>query len=148
MKIRSLMIAGLLISLMAFLSPVAQAQYGDILKGAKEMLGKGGLTESEIINGLKEALEIGTGKAVKRVSKVDGYYKNPKIKIPLPNAVQKVETLLRTAGYGPKVDAFELSMNRAAERAAPEAKAIFWDAIKQMKFEDARKILNGRDNEA
>ena len=82
------------------------------------------------------------------VSKVNGYYKNPKIKIPLPKAVRKVEKVLRAVGYGPQVDAFELSMNRAAEKAAPKAKAMFWDAIKQMTFSDARKILKGRDNEA
>ena len=57
------------------------------------------------------------------VSQADGYYGNPDIKIPLPESVKKVEKLLRAAGYGGKVDAFELSMNRAAERAAPEAKS-------------------------
>ena len=75
-------------------------------------------------------------------------YKDPEIKIPLPESVQKVEKLLRAIGYGDKVDSFELSMNRAAERAAPEAKSIFWDAITRMSFDDAGKILNGRDNEA
>jgi hypothetical protein len=79
---------------------------------------------------------------------VDGYYGNPQIKIPLPDSVKKVEKALRAVGYGSKVDAFELSMNRAAEKAAPKAKALFVDAIKQMSFQDARKILNGRDNEA
>ncbi len=59
-----------------------------------------------------------------------------------------MEKLLRTAGYGPQVDAFDLSMNRAAEQAATEAKPIFWDAIKQMTFDDARRILDGKDNEA
>jgi hypothetical protein len=59
-----------------------------------------------------------------------------------------VEKLLRGAGFGQKVDIFELSMNRAAEQAAPEAKSIFWDAIKEMDIADARKILNGRDDEA
>ena len=73
---------------------------------------------------------------------------NPEIKIPLPASVQKVENLLRGAGFGSKVDAFELSMNKAAERAAPEAKSIFWDAIKKMKIDDAKKILSGRDDEA
>jgi hypothetical protein len=72
----------------------------------------------------------------------------PEIKIPLPENVQKVEKLLRGAGYGSKVDAFELSMNRAAEQAAPQAKSIFWDAIKKMNFTDAKKILNGGDNQA
>jgi hypothetical protein len=125
------------------------AGFQDLLDSAKKFLGQSeGLTESEIIKGLKEALEIGTSNAVGIVSKIDGYYKNPKIRIPLPEDVQKVEKILRTTGFGQQVDEFEMSMNRAAERAAPEAKSIFWDAIKQMKFDDARKILNGRDNEA
>jgi len=125
------------------------AGLSDLLKGAQETFGsKGGLSNDEIIQGLKEALQIGTQNAVKLVSKPDGYYQNPDIKIPLPESVQKVEKLLRAAGYGAKVDSFELSMNRAAERAAPEAKSIFGDAIRQMTFDDAKKILNGRDNEA
>ncbi len=111
-------------------------------------LGGGKLSEKKIIEGLKEALQIGTGKAVKIVSKADGYYKNPKIKIPLPGAVKKVEKVLRGIGYGSQVDAFELSMNQAAEQAAPEAKAIFWDTIKKMSFADARKILEGKEDEA
>ena len=128
---------------------LGRAGFGDILKGAQKALGTGGsISDSEIIEGLKEALEIGSAKAVDLVSKTDGYYKNPKIKIPLPESAQKVETLLRGAGFGQKVDAFEMSMNRAAEQAAPEAKSIFWDAIKNMDIDEARKILNGRDDEA
>lgn len=107
-----------------------------------------GLSESDIVKGLKEALTIGTGNAVTYVSKTNGFYKNDNIKIPLPEAVQKVEKVLRVAGYGNQVDEFELSMNRAAEKAAPEAKSIFWSAIKEMKFADATKILKGSDNEA
>ena len=129
--------------------PGFSAGLSDIIKGAQNALGgSGSLTNDEIIAGLKEALQVGTEKAVALVSQTDGYFGNPDIKIPLPESVQKVEKLLRTAGYGQKVDAFELSMNRAAERAAPEAKSIFQNAIGQMSFEDARKILNGRDNEA
>ena len=127
------------------------AGLSDMLKGAQEALGgskSGGLSTDEITAGLKEALQVGTEKAVGLVSKPDGYFKNPDIKIPLPESVQKVEKLLRATGYGDKVDAFELSMNRAAERAAPEAKSIFWNAITDMNFEDAQKILNGRENEA
>jgi len=129
--------------------PGFSAGLSDFVKGAQNALGgSGSLTNDEIISGLKEALEVGTEKAVALVSQADGYYGNPDIKIPLPESVQKVEKLLRAAGYGQKVDAFELSMNRAAERAAPEAKSIFQDAISEMSFEDAGKILNGRDNEA
>ena len=125
------------------------AGLSDFLKGAKQSLGgSGALTNDEIIAGLKEALGVGTEKAVAVVSKPDGYYKNPDIKIPLPESVQKVEKLLRATGYGQKVDDFELSMNRAAELAAPEAKSVFGDAIKQMTFEDAKKILDGPDNAA
>ena len=129
----------------------ADAKFGlqDMLKDAKEAVGLGGeLSEAKIIEGLKEALEIGTSNAVELVSKADGYYGNPQIKIPLPDSVKKVEKALRAVGYGSKVDAFELSMNRAAEKAAPEAKSLFMDSIKQMSFEDARRILDGRDNEA
>ena len=130
-------------------TPKAQAGLGDILKDASEIFTSGeGLSQSDIINGLKEALHIGTENAVSLTSKVDGYYKNPSIKIPLPESVKKVERVLRVAGYGEEVDGFVLSMNRAAERAAPEAKSLFWDSIKQMTFSDAKKILNGRENEA
>ena len=115
---------------------------------AKKMGGAKGLSDDDIINGLKQALEVGTGNAVTMVSQTNGYYKNPKIRIPLPENVQKVEKLLRATGFDSQVDEFELSMNRAAERAAPEAKAIFWDAIKQMSFADARQILDGPDNAA
>jgi len=126
-----------------------EAGFQDWLKEtAKKLGGEKGLSEDEIINGLKQALEVGTSNAVTTVSKTDGYFKNPKIRIPLPENVMKVEKLLRATGFGNQVDEFELSINRAAERAAPEAKTIFWDAIKQMSFTDAREILNGPDNAA
>jgi len=128
---------------------VNAAGLSDYIKGAQQTLGgSGALTNDQIIAGLKEALEVGTEKAVALVSKPDGYYKNPDIKIPLPESVQKVEKLLRATGYGEEIDDFELSMNRAAERAAPEAQSIFGDAIKKMTFDDAKKILNGPDNAA
>jgi len=66
----------------------------------------------------------------------------------IPHCFQKVEELLKAVGYGPKVDAFVESMNHAAEKASPQAKAIFIDGIKQMQFSDAKKILEGRENEA
>jgi len=147
MKARIVLFMGMLLALAGH-GAYAQ-QIGDVLKGLQKGVGGGSAaSETEIVNGLKEALQIGTGNAVQIVSKVDGYYKNPKIRIPLPDTVQKTEKILRVAGYGSKVDEFELSMNRAAERAAPEAKTLFMDAIKQMTFTDAKKILNGREDEA
>jgi len=129
--------------------PQVEAGFQDWLKETvKKVGGEKGLSENEIVNGLKQALEVGTGNAVTMVSKTDGYFKNPKIRIPLPENVEKVENLLRATGFGSQVDKFELSMNRAAERAAPEAKTIFWDAIKQMSFTDARQILDGPDDAA
>ena len=149
MKNRILLVLWSTLSIWIFSSALVSAGFQDILKGAQKMLGTSdSISESEIVDGLKQALEIGTGKAVDLVSKTGGYYNNPEIKIPLPASVQKAEKLLRGVGFGSKVDAFELSMNNAAERAAPEAKSIFWDAIKKMKIDDAKKILNGGDDEA
>jgi hypothetical protein len=126
-----------------------EAGFADFLKNIQKALqGEQALTQEDIIDGLKEALEMGATNAVKKVSVVNGYYKNPKIKIPLPENIQKVKKLLTKTGLGSQVKSFELSMNRAAERAAPGAKRIFWNAIKQMRFSDARRILNGADNEA
>ena len=125
------------------------AGFGDFMKSVEKVLGGGGgLSEDKIVQGLKEALEIGTKNAVGNVSQTDGYYGNPIIRILLPEKVKKVEGLLRTVGYGSQLDAFELSMNRAAEKAAPEAKEMFWETIRGMSFDDARKILKGRENEA
>lgn len=127
----------------------ALAGFDDIFKGVKDAIGLGGeLPETKIIEGLKQALQIGTKNAVNTVSRAEGYYKNPEIRIPLPDSVRKVEKILKAVGFGPQVDAFEKSMNHAAERAAPEARDLFLDTIKKMSFADARKILGGRDNEA
>ena len=126
-----------------------QAGFQDYLRDAmKALKGGEGLTHDDVVGGLKEALEVGTRNAVQAVSRTDGYFRNPQIKIPLPENVRKFEALLRATGFGPRVDAFELSMNRAAERAAPEARSIFWDAIKQMTFTDARAILDGPEDAA
>ena len=130
-------------------APPSYSGFQDFLKGAMQSLGiNQGPTEEEIVKGLKEALEIGTNNAVALVSRTNGYFNNPKIKIPLPENVQKAEKFLRGIGFGRQVDDFELSMNRAAERAAPQAKSIFWGAIKKMTFADGRKILNGPDDAA
>jgi hypothetical protein len=145
---RASLVATVFLGIGLFSASPALSQWGDFLKDLRKSLGGQALSEDEVVRGLKEALEVGTAKAVESVSKVNGYYENPQIRIPLPESVQKTEKLLRTAGFGPKVDEFELSMNRAAERAAPEAKALFWDGIRHMTFSDAKKILGGRENEA
>ena len=125
----------------------AYAQLDELLRG----LGIGqpkGLSEAKIGSGLKEALKIGTGNAVNLTGRLDGYFMNEAIKILMPEKLKTMEKGLRAIGYGPKVDEFILSMNRAAERAAPGAKKIFWDAIGEMTFDDARKILAGSNTAA
>lgn len=106
------------------------------------------LDNSTIIKGLKEALATGTERAVTEVAKPDGYFGNQQIKILLPDKIQKVTNVLGTVGYQQQVDAFVLSMNRAAEKAAPQAANLFGDAIRQMTVEDANGILNGTESAA
>jgi cell division septum initiation protein DivIVA len=148
MRTRRLLALWLLVGLVVVQPPHASAQLKDLLKSIGEALKGRELSESTIIRGLKEALRIGTGNAVEMVSQVDGYFDNPQTRIPLPESVQNVEEILRAVGFGPKVAAFERSMNRAAERAAPEAKSLFLEAIRQMTFSDAKEILQGQDDEA
>ena len=125
----------------------AQAGFwDDLLKAVNPSSSE--LTLEKTIAGLKEALSVGSGNAVTTVGAVNGYFKNPDIKILMPEKIQNVAEMLRTVGYGKTVDEFVLSMNHAAEQAAPKAKALFIDAIKQMTFEDAKKILNGGDTSA
>lgn len=106
------------------------------------------LDNSTIIKGLKEALATGTERAVTEVAKTDGYFGNQMIKILLPDKIQTAANLLGTVGYQQQVDAFVLSMNRAAEKAAPQAASLFGDAIREMTVEDAKGILNGTDTAA
>ncbi|QEM68799.1 DUF4197 domain-containing protein [Geobacter sp. FeAm09] len=106
------------------------------------------LDDSTIIRGLKEALATGTTKAVKLVSQRDGYFGNDMIKILMPEKIRTAADLLGKFGFQPEVDAFVLSMNRAAEKAAPKAAEHFVAALKEMSFDDARKILHGGNTSA
>lgn len=132
----------------AFSAAVAQAGFFDnILKGLGGTASQGP-DDSTVVSGLKEALSVGTKNAVSSVSQTDGYFSNEMIKILMPENIQKVADVLGKIGYQKEVDEFVMSMNRAAEKAAPQATAFFVDAIKQMNFDDARKILNGGDTAA
>jgi hypothetical protein len=105
----------------------------------------GKLTNDEVISGLKEALEVGTQNGTKKLSAVDGFFKDAVIKILMPPEAQKAEKTLRNMGLGKQVDNAILSMNRAAEDAAKSAAPIFINAIKQMSIQDAFSILKGGD---
>jgi hypothetical protein len=104
-----------------------------------------GLNDAKIGSGLKEALSVGTQKAVRLVDQPGGYLNNEAIKILLPQNLRPVERVLRGMGQGPRIDEFVASMNHAAESAAPEAETIFADAVTEMTIDDARKLLNGGD---
>jgi hypothetical protein len=121
-----------------------------LLKNAKKFFNSNskGLTEKDAADGIKEALVNGTGESVKLVSVLDGYWGNPEIKIPFPTEAKDMESRLRAIGMGKKVDEFNLSMNRAAEKAANEAKPIFIAAIKGMTVKDAINIVKGANNAA
>ena len=123
----------------------ASAQLDQILKEVEtySKSGTGVSGDAKIGAALKQALQVGTENAVKLTGKTDGYFGNKAIKILMPDKLRSVEKGLRTVGYGNDVDNLVLSMNRAAERAAPEAKKIFWDAIGKMTIDDAQRILNG-----
>src|ERR1700682_998438 len=118
----------------------ASAQPDKILQG---LGGRDKQSDSKTTSGLTEALQIGTEHAVDQTGTTDGFFKNEAIKILMPEKLRTAEKGLRLAGMGPKIDEFELSMTRAAEKAAPAARGIFKDALMQMTFNDARKILTG-----
>jgi hypothetical protein len=120
------------------------------LKDAEDKYVKGNKSPDEAtkVKGLKEALSIGTDNAVKYVSKKDGYFGNPAIKIPVPDEMKSVAKTLSRMGLQKQVDEFLVSMNRGAEKAAPKAVSIFGNAIKGMTIVDATKIVTGQDTAA
>jgi len=136
---------------MTFLFLLTAPSHAGLFDTMKEGVGispKESLDDSTIVSGLKEALAVGTENAVNLVSQDDGYFGNALIKILMPEKLQKVADVLGKVGYQEQVDNFVLSMNRAAEKAAPKAASIFGDAVKEMSLEDAKGILNGSDTAA
>jgi len=105
-------------------------------------------TNAEIGNGLKEALQVGTSKSSDQLSAVDGYFANAAVKILFPPEAQKAEKTLRSIGLGKLCDNVILSLNRAAEDAAKQAKPIFLNSIRQMTLQDVTNILLGGQDAA
>ncbi len=136
----------LLISSVPF--SVAYAGFLDNLMDSINIAGEKGLDQNTVISGLKEALDVGTDKAVKNVSGLDGYMGNQSIRILMPEKMQTVADVLGKTGHQELVDEFIKSMNRAAEKAAPLAAPHFASAIREMSFEDAETILDGGDTAA
>lgn len=110
--------------------------------------GLASFSNKEQIGSLKQALTQGAETAVSNLAKENGYLGNDKVRIPLPENLQKVASLLRTVGMGKYADDLEVSMNRAAEAAVPEAKTLLVGAVKSMSVSDAKGILRGSDDAA
>lgn len=105
-----------------------------------------GLTESDAAGGVRAALERGAIAAVGALGRTDGFFGNPKVRIHLPGVLEDAARLLKATGQQKKVDELVLAMNRAAEAAVPEAKALLVQAVKAMSVEDALRIVRGSDN--
>ncbi len=135
--------------LFLFLAGCTTAQISQTLGDVnKAMSTEQPLSTAQVGEGLKEALVTGISKGSDLVSQLDGYFKNPEIKIPFPPDVKKVEDKLRQVGLGDQVDKFVMTLNRGAEDAAKEAKPIFISAIKSMTIQDAWAILKGEPSAA
>jgi hypothetical protein len=124
----------------------------DIVKGAGTLPKPSGTTGTSNLAtdtaGIKEALAVGTERAVRSLGRENGYFGNAAVKILMPSSLQKVAEVAKMAGYQKQVDEFILSMNRAAEAAAPLAAKYFGDAIRAMTLEDVRGILAGGNTAA
>jgi Protein of unknown function (DUF4197) len=106
------------------------------------------LSNADAVAGLREALQRGAASAVDQLSQADGFLGNPKVRIPLPRWIEKSAKLLKLAGQQDKVEALSTAMNRAAEAAVPEAKALLVQAVRTMTVADAKRVLTGGDTAA
>lgn len=145
--------------LMAVLSLFAAADasaQGNLLNKGRDLLGKLGVSpaaptelgEAEIGDGLRQALRVGTEQIVGALGTRDGYNGDVDVHIPLPGALKTVQSTLGRVGLSRLTDDLELRLNRAAETAAPHAKALFFKAIADMTLDDTRGILKGPDDAA
>jgi len=123
-------------------------QKGRQLLGAETETQNQTLSGQEIGAGLKEALRVGAERVVDQVGAPDGFNSDPKIHIPLPDNLAKARAMVTAIGYGSMFDDLELKLNRAAEAAAPEARALFLNAIEALTLEDVQAIYNGPEDAA
>jgi hypothetical protein len=112
----------------------------------KQNNGNNNISQSDASGGIKEALAQGVKRAITQLGREDGFNKDPLVRILVPKQLQKIADLSRQLGAGKKVDQFELSMNRAAEKAIPAAADIFADAVRQMTVQDAINIVRGNED--
>ncbi len=138
-----------IIAILLFTITTSQAQINinNVLNTVNSALGNG-LSNDDIVKGLKEALNVGSNKASASASKTDGFYKNSLIKIPFPKEASEMRSTLLKIGMKKQVEEFEKQLNRAAEDAAKKAAPIFVSAVTKMTINDGITILRGKDDEA
>ncbi len=108
----------------------------------------GGLSETEIGSGLKEALRVGSETVVSQLGKTDGFNADSLIHIPLPEKFETVKKALQKIGFSGMLDDLELKLNRAAEVATPKAKKLFGNAIAELSIDDVQTIYKGPEDAA
>ncbi len=138
----------LLLAVLVTAQPVCAAGFFERFIGKLDLMKTTKLSDTKISDGLREALKVAMNNTINLIGKTDGYLKNDSIRIPMPNQLKTLESVLRKVGFSNQVDDFILSMNRSAEAAAPFARDIFIDAIMNISFKDAKNILNGTDTAA
>ena len=142
-------IASVLALLLAVSAQQAAAQsLFERLKGGLSKDDSSQLSDTEVSGGLREALMVGTERVIGQVGAADGFNLDPDIHIPLPRSLQRMQSALSAVGLDSLTGELETRLNRAAEAAAPEAKALFIDAISNMTVQDAQQILTGPDDAA
>jgi len=117
-----------------------------LVLGPAFALGLNDLTNQDASRGIKGALTEGAASAIAKLGVPGGFLDNPKVKIPLPPALDEVAKMMRMMGRGKDADELVVAMNRAAEQAVPEAKELLVNAVKTMSLDDAKRILTGGDN--
>ena len=144
-------VIALLLSLCLTFTGCQTTTTNDWLKVGQDIYGQVSgqpLSQQEIAAGLKQALEVGTSTVVAQIGKRNGFYRDSAIHIPLPSSLASVQRNLSKAGLSSYLDDLEISLNRAAEQAVPKAKQLFWQAIRDMSWEDVMQIYNGPDDAA
>lgn len=119
----------------------ALGQIGNVVQGT-------GLSQGEILAGLRDALRQGTTSAINQLGLDDGFWRDPQVRVPLPSFIARYESGVRAMGFGGTLDQFQLTLNRAAEQAMPQAAHIIGGAITRMTLDDAKRILDGPSNAA
>lgn len=120
----------------------------DAASPAATLAGLSGLSEAQIASGLKQALSNGVQSAIGHLGTADGFLKDAAVRIAMPDSLRKVEKTLRSLKQDALADEFVTTMNRAAEKAVPEAAAVLGDSLRQMTLADAKGILLGTNNAA